>query len=136
LLFAQGEFHFIKMGNYRLETGKVIRNCRLAYRTFGVLNADKSNVILFPTWLAGTTKDLVDLGLIGPGKLADSSKYFVVAVDAFGNGVSSSPSNSSFQPDQAFPRFSIKDLVDVQYLLLTRYLHLTHIHGVIGISMK
>ncbi|KQC07571.1 MAG: hypothetical protein APR62_06300 [Smithella sp. SDB] len=133
--FAQGEFHFVKPGNYRLENSQVIRNCRLAYRTFGVLNADKSNVILFPTWLAGTTKDLVDLGLVGPGKLADSSKYFVVAVDAFGNGVSSSPSNSSFQPDKAFPQFSIKDMVDVQYLLLTKYLHLTHIHGVIGISM-
>ena len=67
--------------------------------------------------------------------MADSSKYFIVAVDAFGNGVSSSPSNSRRQPDQAFPRFSIKDMVDAQHLLLTRYLHLSRIHGVIGISM-
>ena len=58
-----------------------------------------------------------------------------MAVDAFGSGVSSSPSNSKLQPNQAFPQFSIKDMVDTQYILLTRYLHLTRIHGVIGISM-
>jgi homoserine O-acetyltransferase len=67
--------------------------------------------------------------------MADSSKYFVVAVDAFGNGVSSSPSNSTRQPDQSFPQFSIKDLVKAQHLLLTRYLHLPRLHGIIGISM-
>lgn len=132
---AQGELQFIKLGNYRLENGQVIKNCRLAFRTFGALNADKSNIVLFPTWLAGTTKDLVDLGLIGPGKLADSSKYFIVAVDAFGSGVSSSPSNSKLQPNEAFPQFSVKDMVDTQYILLARYLQLTRIHGIIGISM-
>jgi len=71
---GQEGLQFIKLGDYRLESGQVIRDCRVAYRTFGVLNTDKSNVILFPNWLAGTTKDLVDLELIGPGKLADSSK--------------------------------------------------------------
>jgi homoserine O-acetyltransferase len=132
---AQDNLQFADLGNYPLENGQVIRNCRLAYRTFGVLNSDKSNVVLFPTWLAGTTQDLIDLGLIGAGKMADSSKYFIVAVDAFGNGVSSSPSNSIHQHNQAFPRFSIKDIVNAQHILLTRYLHLSRLHGVIGISM-
>ena len=132
---AQDNLQFANLGNYPLENGQVIRDCRLAYRTFGVLNSNKSNAVLFPTWLAGTTQDLIDLGLIGPGKMADSSKYFIVAVDAFGNGVSSSPSNSKHQPDQAFPRFSIKDMVNAQHLLLTRYLHLSRLYGVIGISM-
>jgi homoserine O-acetyltransferase len=99
------------------------------------LNSDKSNVVLFPTWLAGTTQELIDMGLIGPGKIADSSKYFIVAVDAFGNGVSSSPSNSRHQHNQAFPRFSIKDMVNAQHFLLTPYLHLPLLHGVISISM-
>lgn len=67
--------------------------------------------------------------------MADSSKYFFVAVDAFGNGVSSSPSNSMHQHNQTFPRFSIKDMVNAQHLLLTRYLHLSRLLGVIGISM-
>jgi len=132
---AQDNLQFANLGDYHLENGQVIRDCRVAYRTFGVLNSDKSNVVLFPTWLAGTTLDLVDLGLIGPGKTADSSKYFIVAVDAFGNGVSSSPSNSRRQPGRSFPRFSIKDMVNAQHLLMIRYLNLQHLHGVIGISM-
>lgn len=132
---GQGTIQYADLGDYALENGQVIRDCRLAYRTFGVLNAAKSNAVLFPTWFAGTTRELIDLGLIGPGKLADSSKYFVVAVDAFGNGVSSSPSNSARQPEQAFPRFSIRDLVNAQHLLVTRFLHLSRLHGIIGISM-
>jgi homoserine O-acetyltransferase len=132
---AQDNLHFANMGDYRLENGQIIRDCRLAYRTFGSLNSDKSNAVLFPTWLAGTTQDLIDLEFIGPGKMADSSKYFIVAVDAFGNGVSSSPSNSRHQSHQAFPQFSIKDMVNAQHLLLTRYLHLSRLHSVIGISM-
>ena len=134
-VIAQDNLQFINLGNYRLENNQIIRNCRLAYRTFGVLNSDKSNVILFSTWLAGTTRELIDMELIGPEKMADSSKYYIVAVDAFGNGVSSSPSNSRHQPNQSFPRFSIKDMVNAQHLLLTRYLYLSRLHGVIGISM-
>jgi homoserine O-acetyltransferase len=65
----------------------------------------------------------------------DSSRYFVIAVDALGNGVSSSPSNSSLQPGSDFPRFSVRDMVESQYQLLTRMLQLTHLKAVVGISM-
>jgi homoserine O-acetyltransferase len=132
---AEGAPKFFELGDFRLENGETIRHCRLAYRTFGVANAGKSNGLLFPTWLAGTTRDLSDTGLIGPGKLADTSQYFVIAVDAFGNGVSSSPSTSAVQPGRAFPRFSIRDMVRAEYLLLTRGLNLPHLHAVVGISM-
>jgi len=132
---AQGGLAFAELGDYRLENGQVIRHCRLAYRTFGALNADKSNAVLFPTWLAGTTQELVELGYIGPGKVVDSSKFFVVAVEAFGNGISSSPSNSRRQHGRSFPRFSVRDLVAAQHLLLTRQLQLPHLRGVVGISL-
>ena len=65
----------------------------------------------------------------------DSSKYFVIAVDALGNGVSSSPSNSHAQPRMQFPRYSILDMVESQHQLFTRVLHINHVHAVIGISM-
>src|SRR5579872_4063646 len=81
-----GAQQFATLGNLKLQNGQVIRDCRLGYRTFGQLNDDKSNAVLFPTWFGGRTQDLVEL--IGPGKLVDSSKYFVVAVDALGDGVS------------------------------------------------
>lgn len=134
-LRAQGDLAFAELGDYPLENGQVIRHCRLAYRTFGTLNADKSNALLFPTWLAGTTRELAELGYIGPGKVADTSKYFVVAVEVFGNGVSSSPSNSPRQHGRSFPRFSLRDVVAAQHLLLTEHLHLPHLRGVIGISL-
>jgi homoserine O-acetyltransferase/O-succinyltransferase len=132
---AEGDLTFYNLGDFRLENGQTIRECRVGYRTFGTLNTEKSNVLLFPTWLAGTSGDLADIGLVGPGKLADTSRYFVVAVDAFGNGVSSSPSTSALQSGTAFPAFTIRDMVEAQYLLLTRALRLTRLHGVVGISM-
>ncbi|MGE5205661.1 MAG: alpha/beta fold hydrolase [Chlamydiota bacterium] len=125
--------NFATIGDLKLQNGQVIRECRLGYRTFGQLNADKSNVVLFPTWFGGRTQDLVDL--IGPGKLVDSTKYFVVAVDALGDGVSSSPSNSQAQPRMQFPQFSIRDMVESQHRLLSQVFHLTHVHAVMGISM-
>lgn len=133
--FGQDTLQFAYLGDYPLENGQVIRDCRLAYRILGKFNSQKSNTILISTWLAGTTQELIDLGIVGPGKVIDSSRYYIIAVDAFGNGVSSSPSNSAIQSDRAFPQFSIKDIVRVQHLLLTQHLNIHHIHAVIGMSM-
>lgn len=128
-----GAQQFASISDLKLQNGRVIRDCRIGYRTFGQLNDDKSNAVLFPTWFGGRTQDLVDL--IGPGKLVDSTKYFVIAVDALGDGVSCSPSNSHAQPRMKFPEFAIRDMVESQHELLTRVLHLTHVHAVMGISM-
>ncbi len=132
---AEGELQYADLGECSLENGQTIRDCRIGYRTFGVLNTEKSNAVLFATWLSGTSEDLAALGYIGPGKMADSSKYFIVAVDAFGNGVSSSPSNSKGQPGATFPRFTIRDLTTAQYRLVTRHLGLPRLQGIMGISM-
>jgi hypothetical protein len=72
------EQQFADLGDFRLESGAVIRGCRIGYRTFGKLADDKSNVIVFPTWASGTTEQAKSN--IGPGKLFDSDKFFVVAV--------------------------------------------------------
>lgn len=56
-------------------------------------------------------------------------------MDALGNGVSSSPSNSTAQPGTSFPEFTIVDMVNAQYKFLTGILHLTHLRAVTGISM-
>jgi len=128
-----GAQQFANIGNLKLQNGQVIRDCRLGYRTFGQLNDDKSNAVLFPTWFGGRTQDLVEL--IGPGKLVDSSKYFVVAVDTLGDGVSSSPSTSQAQPRMKFPQVAIRDMVESEHELATRVLHLTHVRAVMGISM-
>ncbi len=127
------ELKIAKLGDFKLESGEVIRDCRIGYRTFGALDATKSNVVLFPTWAGGTTEQLASN--IGPGRLADSSKYFVVAVDALSNGVSSSPSNSALQPRMRFPKFTVRDMVNTQHALLTKVLGIDHVKAVMGVSM-
>lgn len=133
--WADRVVRYADLGNFQLENGSVIRNCKIAYLTAGTLNNGKSNIILVPTWLAGTSQELVDIGFVGPGKIFDSSQYYIIAVDAFGNGLSSSPSNSSSQPGPAFPRFSIRDMVRAQHILLTEHLNIRHIRAVTGISL-
>jgi len=130
---SDGMLQFARLGDFQLTNGQVIRDCRIGYRTFGQLNAQRSNAVLFPTWFSGTTAKLVDL--VGPGKLVDSTKYFVILVDAIGDGVSSSPSNSAVQPRLQFPRFTIRDMVNAEHQLATQTLGLRHLRGVIGISM-
>jgi homoserine O-acetyltransferase/O-succinyltransferase len=122
-----------KIGDLRLESGEVIKDCQLEYRIVGAANADKSNVVVWATWFSGITKDL--LAHVGPGKLVDSTQYQVVLVGALANGVSSSPSNSPLQPRTRFPAVSIRDMVESQHRLLTRVLGLTHVRAVMGISM-
>ena len=130
---AQPVQKFAGLGDYKLENGQVIKDCKIGYRTFGKLNGDKSNAILFPTWFGGNSAGLT--GLIGPGKMADSTKYFVIAVDALGDGVSSSPSNSKLQENKEFPQFNIRDMVNTQYEFVTKALDLKHLFCVLGGSM-
>jgi homoserine O-acetyltransferase len=127
------EQQFANIGDLKLSNGGVIRNCRIGYRTFGRLNSDKSNVIVFPTWAGGTTEQLKSS--IGPGKLIDSALYFVVAIDALSNGVSSSPSNSRLQPRMKFPKFTLRDTIEAQHELLTSVLKIDHVKAIVGISM-
>ena len=120
-----------ELGTCALESGERIEDCRIGYRTFGTLDATHSNAILFPTWFTGTTKELQP---IIPGKLVDTSRYFLILVDAIGDGVSTSPSNSAKQPRLRFPKFGIGDMVESQKRLLDA-LGIKKLHAVMGISM-
>jgi homoserine O-acetyltransferase len=128
------EQRFARLGDFRLESGEVIRDCRTGYRTFGALNKDRSNVVLATTWASGTTEQLA--GIVGPGRLIDSTRYYVVAVDALANGVSSSPSNSRLQPRMRFLRFTLRDTINTQHQLLTKVMGINHVRAVIGLSMR
>jgi homoserine O-acetyltransferase/O-succinyltransferase len=123
---------FASLGDFALESGEVIRDCRIGYRTFGELDAARSNGVLVPSWALGTSGDLARK--IALGRLLDRSGLYVIAVDALGNGVSSSPSSSERQHGSAFPRFSMRDVVETQYQLLTRVLGVSHLKAVVGIS--
>lgn len=133
--WSDDTLQYLQLGDFPLEQGGVIRDCRLGYRTSGTLNEEKSNAILIPTWLAGTSKELNDLNFIGPGMTFDSTQYFIIAVDAFGNGISSSPSNSEVPSGATFPIFTLRDLVRAQHVLVSRHLKIPKLRAVAGISM-
>jgi len=133
IIFSQSKQMFADVGDIKLENGEILYNCKLGYRTFGKMNVDKSNIVLFPTWFGGTTGQLINL--IGPGKLIDDTKYYVIAVDALGNGVSTSPSNSELQAGVDFPEITIEDMVNAQYLLLTKTFEIDHLFAILGGSM-
>ena len=130
---ADGMQQFAELGDLKIHGGGVIHDFRIGYRTLGKLNADRSNAILWPTWLGGRTEDL--LPFVGPANVVDTGRYFVILVDSIGNGASSSPSNSKAQPLMKFPEYSIHDMVESEHRLATEVLHLSHLHAVIGMSM-
>ncbi|MFY9801614.1 MAG: alpha/beta fold hydrolase [Candidatus Acidiferrales bacterium] len=129
----EGAQQFADFGDFKLQSGAVIHDFRLGYRTLGELNAGKSNAILWPTWLGGKSQGLLQFAR--PGNVADSTKYFVVLVDSIGDGVSSSPSNSKTQARLKFPEFTIRDMVDAERRLAVERLGLRHLHAVVGVSM-
>lgn len=109
------------LGDLRLESGETLPDARLAYRTWGRLNPARDNCILFPTHCAGTHRS--NAPLIGKGQALDPDRWFIVAPDLFGNGVSSSPSNTPGPRGGArFPRISVLDNVVCQYRLLFDHL--------------
>jgi homoserine acetyltransferase len=118
-LFAcGGTQQLARLGDFTTQSGEVISDCRLGFRTFGRLDPGRSNAVLVPGWFLGTSQGLARQ--IGPGGVVDSDRFFVVAVDPLGNGVSSSPS----QGLQRFPPLTIEDQAQAQFLLVTRILGL------------
>lgn len=128
---AEGDQQIAELGTCALESGQPIQECRIGYRTYGKLNGDKSNVVLFPTWFTGKTENLAFV----PKDLVDTKKFFLILVDAIGNGVSSAPSSSRSQPRLKFPKFTIRDMVESQRRLLRETLKIDKPITVMGISM-
>lgn len=126
------DLQFAEFDRCELENGEFIEDCKIGYRTMGELNADRDNVIVFPTWFGGSSENLVR---ITGGDFADLSEYYVIYFDALGNGVSSSPSNSENQYGKDFPDLTIKDMVNSQYRVMTEIFKIDHVYAVMGISM-
>jgi homoserine O-acetyltransferase len=120
-------------GDLGLESGEAIKDFAISYVTHGTLNAKKSNAILMVTAISGN-HHRIDF-MIGPGKALDPDKYFIICTDAIANGLSTSPSNSKMQPRMAFPKFTIRDMVQSQYRLLKEKFGIDHVVAVIGPSM-
>ncbi|RAI57940.1 alpha/beta fold hydrolase [Roseicella frigidaeris] len=130
-----GPYETEEIGDLVLEEGGTLRGCRLAYATYGRLNAARDNAILVPTWYSGTHK-IIEQVLIGPGRALDPERYFILVVNQIGSGLSTSPSNTPAPAGGAyFPKVRIGDDVVAQHRLVTGKFGLERLALVVGGSM-
>ena len=121
-------------GNVALQSGLTYRGAKLAYKTYGTLNADRSNAIVYCTPFGAQHADIEFM--IGPGMALDPQRYFIIIPNLFGNGLSSSPSNTPPPFDRRrYPNFTICDNVRVQHRLVTEVLGIERLELVYGWSM-
>jgi homoserine O-acetyltransferase/O-succinyltransferase len=128
------DYKVFDLGSVQLQSGIVFPNAKLAYKTYGALAPDKSNVIVMPSYYSGTHKDVE--WLIAADKILDPSRYFVISVNMFGSGLSSSPSNSVPPIDRGrYPNVTLTDNVRMQHRLVTEVFGVDKIALVFGFSM-
>jgi homoserine O-acetyltransferase/O-succinyltransferase len=124
--------HRLALGSFGLESGERIERMDVSYVIHGEL-AERQRPIVLGLCAIGSTHHRLDF-LIGPGRGFDPARCTVIVVDAIGNGLSSSPSNSRDQPGRQFPRFTIRDMVRSQRALLDQ-LGVRGVDCVVGASM-
>jgi homoserine O-acetyltransferase/O-succinyltransferase len=142
--------------SFTFQNGKSIRNLRVGYETFGTLNARGDNVVFLPRSYSANSRVAGKVtpadaapgvwnGLIGPGKVFDTDKFFVVAsanigAIATGDPLTVTTGPASINPETnrpfgaSFPIYTIRDMVEVDRLLLTS-LGVKKIHTLFGVSM-
>ena len=129
-----GGYKTFNLGDIDLQSGAVLPDARLTYQTYGELNAARDNVIVLPTFYTGTHER--NEGFFGPGRALDPGRHFIVSVDMFGNGYSSSPSNTPAPFDgPRFPHVTLYDNVACQHRLLIDEIGAEGIALVAGWSM-
>ena len=124
-----GHRRFVNVGGLDLERGRRIPSVRIAYETWGTLNADGSNAVLVLHALTGDSHVLGDPGPghptagwwsanIGPGEAVDTDIWFVVAPNMLGGcqGSTGPASHSPLGREWAsdFPFITIRDQVAAQ----------------------
>lgn len=124
------EYKTHALGDFALQSGRTLKNAHLAYLTLG---SPSNPTILYPTWYSGLISS--NLWLTGPDKTLNPDEYFIVIPALFGNGQSTSPSNTPLPQGEAFPEVTFYDNVRAQHDLLTRGLGVTKLRAVVGWSM-
>src|SRR5580700_7721139 len=128
------ERHEFVIPNFHSELGATLPEAHIVYGPYGHLSAARDNAVLLPShYMANLTGYA---WLIGQDRALDSSKLFLVTTELFGNGRSSSPSNTP-EPYHGprFPVTTIRDNVEAVHRLLTEELKLTHVRAIVGFSM-
>ena len=120
-------------GDVVLQSGAILPDARLAYTTYGELDRARTNAIVYPTRYGGRHED--NEYLIGTEKALDPARYFIVVPHLLGNGVSTSPSNTTLTRGERYPLVTIYDNVLIQHRLLFERLGIQSIALAVGGSM-
>jgi homoserine O-acetyltransferase len=130
----QQDHKLFELGDFPLQRGRTLPQARVAYKTYGTLAADRSNVILYPTSYGAQHGDIE--WLIGPGRVLDPGRWFIVIPNMFTNGLSSSPSNTvALLRHGRWPRITHVDNVNAQRRLLREVFQVERLALVYGWSM-
>ncbi|MGH3089728.1 MAG: alpha/beta fold hydrolase [Rubrobacteraceae bacterium] len=133
-----GDYDLVSIGRLDLEEGGSIPDCHLAVTTWGELNEAKDNAILITTWYSGTHQIWREV-YVGADHALNPDRYFIVAVNQIGNGLSTSPHNAEGpNADLAmsnFPNVRIGDDVVAQERLLREHFGIEKLALVVGGSM-
>jgi homoserine O-acetyltransferase/O-succinyltransferase len=128
------DYEVFELGDVVLQSGLTLRQAKLAYKTYGKLAPARDNVVVMPTFYGGQHTD--NEAMINPQRAIDPTRYFIVVPNMFGNGLSSSPSNTPPPFDRAaFPNVTLYDNVVCQHRLITQHLGIDRIRLVVGFSM-
>ena len=126
--------------DFHFRSGEVLPELRLHYRAIGTPRRDASghviNAVLILHGTGGDGHQFLRPQFAGvlfqPGGLLDASRYFIILPDGIGHGKSSKPSDGLHA---RFPRYDYDDMVEGQYLLLTKGLGVDHLRLIMGTSM-
>ena len=116
-------------GDLTLQSGAVLRGARLSWKAHGTLAPARDNVVVYPTSYGAQHPDLE--WLIRPDGVLDPTRWFIVILDMFGNGLSSSPSNTADYPSLV----TIHDNVQTQRRALRELFGIERVACVYGWSM-
>lgn len=129
-----GELEIFELGTVELDRGGQLHAARLAYATAGALAPDGGNVVVMPSYYTGSHVECAHM--VGPGRALDPARFFIVMPNLFGNGVSSSPSNTGGVAAGAdFPLVTVADNVRCQRRLLRERWGIEQVALVVGWSM-
>jgi homoserine O-acetyltransferase len=123
---SSGEF---SLGDFQVQSGEIMRDARLSWKTHGTLAPERDNVVLYPTSYGAKHEDLE--WLIGPDGILDPTRWFIVIPNMFSNGVSSGAADTPDYPK----RVTSWDNVQAQRRLLSEQFGIDRLHAVYGFSM-
>ena len=128
------DYNTYELGDVKLLSGEILLSAKLTYKTYGSLNNKKNNVVLLPTFFTGSHKR--NEGFFGLDRAINPYKHFIISINLFGNGYSSSPNNTlPEQTGSKFPIITLWDNIFCQHKLLTEFLGINKIALVAGWSM-